>query len=428
MQDSDNLGEHPKDHGLAYSFRAFKHRNFTIFWMGAILSNIGAWLSNLAVPFVLYAITGEALWVGLASAAQFLPGVLLGPWGGALADRFDRQKVLIFTQLGMALSALGMWLAWRNGFHDPQILLLLVMFMGCFNGLNLPSWQSFVTDLVPRADLMSAVTLNSLQFNAARSLGPAIAGLLLATFGPEMAFLLNGLSFTFVIVALLIISLPKTVRKTKPTRSIAKQFFEALVYVRRTKALLSAVLLSVIVGLLGNPLFSLTVVYAEEIYQVDALGLGLMNAALGAGALLAAPIVSGWSKYLPASQVVKWGLVVYGIALATFSLTTSYWLGILTLVVIGACFLSVISGINTSLQLQVADHMRGRVIAIRHMCYTLSFPVGAMILSTLTDLMNVQIALFCAGAMMVMSVGVVLLCRSFISFDSLNSHGEEGDG
>ena len=414
----------PREHGIIYSFRAFKHKNFSIFWVGALLSNIGGWLSNLAVPFVLYDITGEATWVGLASVAQFVPGIILGPLGGSLADRFDRRKVLILTQLGMTLSAMAMWFVWVQGFHDAYVLLLLVMLIGSFGGLNMPTWQSFVSDLVPRGDLMSAVTLNSLQFNAARSIGPAIAGILLAASGPALAFLLNGISFSFVIISLLVITLPKRIIQHSAKSPVLRQFTDAVKYTRRTKGLLSSILLSVIVGILGNPLFTLTVVYAEDIYKVDEVALGMMNAALGLGAMIAAPIVSGWSKFLPSSKVVKWGMIVYGVALALFSLTTAYWVGIIMLVIIGACFLSVISGLNTSLQLMVADPMRGRVIALRHMLYTLSFPVGAMFQAWMADMWNVQVSLFVAGVLMVISVFGILMLRS-VSFASLDIHPED---
>ncbi|MER2135023.1 MAG: MFS transporter [Arthrobacter sp.] len=416
----------PKDHGVAYSFRAFKHRNFSRFWLGALVSNIGGWLSNLAVPFVLYDITGSAVWVGLASVAQFVPGVLLGPLGGALADRYDRRRVLLATQVGMAISALLLWGVWASGIHDPLVLLILVALIGSFGGVNMPSWQSFVSDLVPRADLMSAVTLNSLQFNAARSLGPAIAGLLIASLGPSWAFLLNGISFVFVIVSLLVIKLPKHVVSTEARVPVMRQFGTALGYVKRQKGILLAVLLSVVVGVLGNPMFSLTVVFASDVFGVDALGLGLLNAALGFGALLAAPVVAGWSKQLPPSAVVKWGLVLYGVSLMAFGTVDSYWLGVGLLVVVGACFLAVVSGINTAVQLIVADHMRGRAIAVRHVFYTLSFPIGSMLQGAIADVWGVQVSVIIAGAAMIVCVLTVLAFRSKITFANLDDAHDEG--
>lgn len=159
--------------GLRHSLRAFRHREFRIFWSAALVSNAGSWLSNLAIPYVLYDLTHSALWVGFAALAQFLPGVLMAPYGEALADRHDRRRVLLMAQTGLAASAVALWSLWAAGIHDRYPILALVAVAGTFQGLTLPAWQSFVHDLVPRQDLASAVALNSLQLNAARAVGPA---------------------------------------------------------------------------------------------------------------------------------------------------------------------------------------------------------------------------------------------------------------
>ena len=155
-------------HGVRHSLRAFRNRDYTVFWIGAITSNTGGWLSNLTVPFVVYEMTRSALWVGLVSVFQFVPNIALGPWGGVIADRYDRRRVLMVTQSGMALSALLLWAVWMAGVREPLAVMSLIGVAGIFQGVNMPSWQSFVNDLVPRSDLDSAVALNSLQFNAAR--------------------------------------------------------------------------------------------------------------------------------------------------------------------------------------------------------------------------------------------------------------------
>ena len=162
-------------------------------------------MQNLAVPYVLYEVTESAFWVGLATFTQFLPAMVLGPLAGSIADRFDRRRVLLVTQSLMAAAALALWAAWASGVRSAGWILALVTLAGIFGGINIPSWQAFINDLTPREDLLSAVTLNSLQFNAARALGPGIAGVLLATFGPSWAFLVNAVSFGFVLLALLLV-------------------------------------------------------------------------------------------------------------------------------------------------------------------------------------------------------------------------------
>ena len=175
---------------------ALKHRNFAIFWTGALVSNIGTWIQTVTVPYVLYKTTDSAAWVGLAGFCQFIPGVIMGPWSGAIADRFNRRRVLMTTQTALAFCALGLWVMWQAGVRSPGALVAVVFATGVISALNIPTWQAFVTELVPKEDLLNAVTLNSAQFNAARAIGPALGGLVLATLGPSWAFLLQPRSPT----------------------------------------------------------------------------------------------------------------------------------------------------------------------------------------------------------------------------------------
>ncbi|MFY9635929.1 MAG: MFS transporter [Cellulosimicrobium cellulans] len=426
LGNSPRRPRHPKEQGIGYSFRAFRHSNYRLFWFGALASNTGSWLSNLTVPYVLYSLTGSVLWVALAAVAQFVPGVVLGPLGGSLADRYDRRKVIIYTQSGLAVVALLMWANWASGLQDPALLLWLIALVGVLNGLNMPAWQSFVSDLVPREDLLSAVTLNSLQFNAARSLGPAIAGILLAGLGPSWAFFLNAVSFLFVIAALLIVTNGIAASKDKPDRGVFGQFLQALNYVRTQPGIVMGILISVMIGLLGNPLFQLTVVFAEDIFRVGPTGLGLLNAALGVGAVIAAPLVSGWSRFLPTGLVAQWGLTAYGLGLIAFGLTDHFVLALVSLVLVGASFLSVISGVNTSIQLIVTDDMRGRVFAVRHMFFTASMPAGAVLQGLLADFWGVQATVILAGSVMLAGVLALSLIRGRSGFRGLDDRLDAG--
>ncbi len=390
--------------GFARTFRALRNRDFTVFWLAAIVSNTGGWLTQLAVPFVLFQLTGSAIWVALVTVASAVPGFLLGPLGGAIADRYDRRRVLLVTQTGMALAAIGLWLVWSAGVREPLWLLVPLFVSGAFMGLNMPSWQSFVNDLVDRDDLRSAVTLNSLQFNIARSLGPAIAGVLLAAFGPGLAFGLNAVSFLFVIGALLALRVRRRNIPARSRESVIQQFVSAIRYSRTQPGIVVAIAITLLVSVFGQAIFTLTVVFAEVVYQVDEVGLGLMNAALGAGAVLAVPIVSGWSSRISLSQVVTWGMYGFGVAMIGFALLPGYATGLVMLVIVGACFLAVISGVNTALQLIVADGMRGRVISVRLMLYSGSFPVGALVQGALTDWFGAPTAIVIAGSGLLLGI------------------------
>lgn len=413
--------------GLRHSLRALRHRDYAIFWSGAVASNIGNWLASLAVPFVLYQLTHSAFWVGMATLAQFLPGLLLGPVGGSMADRYDHRSVLLLTQAGMAVSALLLWLAWVTDHRSVLTIMLLVGVGGAFAGVNLPTWQSFVNDLVPRSDLNSAIALNSLQFNMARSIGPAIAGLLLAALGPSWVFLLNVVSFAFVLAALAAVR-PVQRRSHVARTGMVREFAEAVRYIGGQPGIQVAILVSVLVGMLGNPIFGFTVVFAGGIFDVGPVALGLMNAALGLGAMLAAPLVSGWSRSLTLGRLTRWALPLYGLVIMGFGRAPSYPFAIGTLVAVGACFLALVSSCNTALQVIVADPLRGRVLAVRIMLFTGSFAIGALVQGTLADLVGARTTVTGAGAMLVLASFWLIRWPGRLSLDRLDDgHDAPGD-
>ena len=416
--------------GLRHAARAFRHRDFTVFWLGALASNTGSWVQNLAVPYVLYEVTESAFWVGLSTFTQFLPVMLLGPLAGSVADRFDRRRVLLVTQSLMALGALTLWAAWASGVRSPVAILAIVAVSGVFAGINIPSWQSFVNDLVPRKDLLSAVTLNSLQFNAARALGPGIAGVLLASLGASWAFFLNGASFLFVLGALLLVRNRQEARSTALSGGFLRQFRRAMAYTRRQPGILVGIVVAVLVGSLGNPVFQFTVVFAAEVYEVGPIGLSLLNVSLGLGAVLAAPLVSGWDTLLSRADLVRYGLLAYGLAIVAFAAAPVYLVGVLALVVVGGGFLVVISATNTSVQVIVADHMRGRVMALRIMAFTGAYPVGALVQGWLSDVIGPRVTVAAAGGVLVVA-GVWLWTQPALLHRLDDAHdessGAEGD-
>ncbi len=383
------------------ALRAFRHRNFAILWTGAIFSSSGTWVQNLTVPFVIFELTNSAFWVGAATFSQFIPSMALGPLAGSIADRYDRRRVLLFTQSAMAVVALTLWAAWASGVRSLALILVLVMASGVIGGLNIPSWQSFVNDLVPREDLLSAVTLNSLQFNAARAIGPAIGGILLAVSGPTLAFFVNGVSYAFVIVALSLVRSNQVRRTVPPSGSVFGQFARAVRYTRTQPGIVVGIAIAVLVGALGNPVQQFTVVFASEIYDVGPLGLAILNVAIGSGAVLSFFVLGGRDDVLSKATMVRWSFLAYGIAVVAFALSPTFWMGVVSLMVVGGGFLTVVSTSNTAVQTIVADHIRGRVMAFRIMAFTGSFPLGALLQGWLADHIGVQATVAGAGMILV---------------------------
>lgn len=400
--------------------KAFHHRDFLIFWIGAVISNTGTWILNLTLPFVLFELTGSALWVGAAVAAQFLPMFVFSPLGGSVADQFPRRSVLLVMQIAMGLGAGLIWLAWVSDVRSPSVLLLLVALVGAMNGISMPSWQGFVHDLVPRQDLLSAVTLNSLQFNAARAIGPAIGGVLLATLGPSWAFGLNALSYAFIVTSLVLIRSGRGQHRKRSELKFVQQIRSAISYIGTQPGIMMAFLVAFTVGFLGNPVFSFTVVFAGSVFDVGPLQLGLMNAALGVGAFAAAPLVGG-SRFAPKLSVVAGGgLVLYGVMLMVFALSPNYFVGVAALIVIGACFLSVVASINTAGQMIVADDYRGRVLALRMMVFTVAAPTGGLVQGWLADVIGPRFTVAGAGVVMVVVALLLIVKRGSVRLARLD--------
>jgi predicted MFS family arabinose efflux permease len=312
------------------------------------------------------------------------------------------------------------WLAWVLDAREPGLLLALVAVVGAVNGVSMPSWQGFVHDLVPRESLLSAVTMNSLQFNAARAIGPAIGGLLLATLGPAWAFGLNAVSYVCIVFALLAIHAGRGVIVQRSSLGFVQQITSAMRYIGTQPGILMALVIAFVVGFFGNPIFSFTVVFAGAVFEVGPVQLGLMNAALGVGAFAAAPLVGG-SRFAPRLSVVAGtGLLVYGVMLMVFALAPGYTIGLISLVVIGACFLAVVATINTAGQMIVADSFRGRVLALRMMVFTVAAPAGGLVQGWLADLIGPRTTVLLSGALMLLIAVSLLLLRGRVRLARLD--------
>lgn len=383
--------------------RAFRHRDFRLFFIGALASNTGNWLQNLAVPFVLFELTQKSLWVGLAGFAQFIPAFFLGPVGGSLADRFDRRRLLLATQFLMAVAAFALWGSWAAGWRDPLLILVLTALTGIFSGLMIPSWQAFVPSLIPKADLPSAITLNSTQFNASRAIGPALAGLLLATVGAGWAFFLNGVSFVAVIGVLWVIRARPTEARGGAHEGVIAGFRSALRYIRVRTGILVGIGSAMLAAFFGNPVTQFTVVFGDDVYEAGPRVVGLLASAIGIGAVLIAPFLSTWDGRIPRASVVRWGLPLYGLSVMAFGASPNWPTGLLALFAVGAGFLAVISTTNTAVQMIVADEMRGRVMSSRVMGFTLSFPIGSLIQGALADWIGPRATVIGAGGCLVLA-------------------------
>jgi MFS family permease len=399
-----------RSRGLRHAFRALRHRDFALFWSGALVSSIGMWMQSVTVPFVIHEATGSATWVGLSAFAQFAPVMVMSPLGGALADRHARRTILVWNQMALLVLALALWLSVHGGVIRPGLMVTLVGLSGIVAGLGIPSWQSFVAELVPRESLLNAVTLNSAQFNVSRAIGFMLGGLALYSVGPGLAFLVNALSYLAVLAALAAIH-PRRATSTVAATSVEipevagpaagpATFRLGLAYVRRHPGLQLAVLTCGIVMFLGGPVIQLAPVFARDTFGVDERAYGFLAAALGVGATAGSVVISAYGDGVRRSRLIVASIVIYGVAVLGMALTPSYAGGLAAMAIIGIGYLAVASVLNTSIQLAVDDRFRGRVLALYVMVFTGAYPLGSLLQGIATDHFGVRVVVGTAGAVM----------------------------
>ena len=395
-----------RSRGLRHAFRALRHRDFALFWSGSLVSSTGMWMQGVTIPFVIHEVTGSAAWVGLSAFAQFAPVMVMSPLGGALADRHARRTILIWNQVGMLVLALALWLSVQGGAVRPGLMVILVGLSGAVAGLGIPAWQSFVTELVPRESLLNAVTLNTAQFNVSRAIGFMLGGFALYSVGPELSFLVNGLSYLAVLAALATIRprpAPSSVFIADvqiPELAGPATFRLGLAYVRQHPGLQLAVLTCGVVWFLGGPVIQLAPVFARDTFGVDERAYGFLAAALGIGATAGSLIISAYGDGIRRSRLIVGAIVVYGTAVLGMALTPSYAGGLVAMAAIGLGYLAVASALMTSIQLAVDDRFRGRVLALYVMVFTGAYPLGSLLQGIATDRFGVRVVVGTAGAVM----------------------------
>lgn len=375
----------PARPGLRSAARALRYRDFRLFWIGAVLSNSGTWVQNVTVPFVVYGLTGSAKWLSAAAFAQLVPMALLSPVGGVVADRFDRRRVLLATQATLLVVATSLWLVWVTGGANRWSIIGIVALGGVVTGINVPSWQAFVSELVPRDALLNAVTLNSAQFNAARAVGPAVGGVVLGAFGPGAAFALNAASYVAVLAALVAIRTPVLAKDRSARPRILGDTWGTARYVAAHPGMRTAFLAVTALGVFGQPIAQFVVVFAEDVFEVGGFLYGAMVAALGLGSVLATPLVAGPGSAVSRSRMAAVAMVVYGLGLFAFAVAPVYALGFLALLVAGGAYLPIAATLNTSLQIQVDEVRRGKVLALYIMVLTLAVPLGSVVQGAAVD-------------------------------------------
>ena len=385
---------------LPAALEALRYRDFRLFWIGGFVSGVGRFFQFVAIPAVIWNLTGSPGWVGFGGFAQFISMALVAPVAGPLADHHSRRRMLLVTQSAQALMALGLAVAWWSGVREPAAYVAMSVLVGLSAGLNLPAWQAFVSELVPRSVLLNAVTLNSTQFNASRLIGPMLAGATLVAAGPGTAFLINSVSFLAVIAALLMIRTPGAIADNDRIHP-GRDFAATLAYIRGQSGIATAVGTVALIGMFGLSIQVLVIVFAEDVFGRDESGYGLMLTMIGAGAVAAAPFVTSLGGRFRRSRVQAFALLAYGLAVMALAAAPVFWMALVALAVMGASHLTSAAMLNTTIQLQVEEHRRAQVIAVYMMALLLANPVGQLVLSQLIERIGPRPTFGIAGATLV---------------------------
>jgi MFS family permease len=394
---SSNIAPIDSASKLPAVFRAFKHRNFQLFFGGQIISLTGTWMQSVAQSWLVYRLTGSVALLGLIGFAGQFPVFLLTSFGGAIADKYDRQRILVTTQICSMMLAAMLAALTLTGSIQVWHLFVLASLGGVINAFDIPTRQSFVVDMVGKEDLLNAIALNSSMFNGARIIGPAIAGILVSAVGEGWCFFGNAVSYIAVVTGLLLMRMTRR-QMTASAGSAIEKIKEGFSFAAKTAPVRALLLLLGLVSLMGMPYAVLMPIFAEEILHGGVRGLGILMGASGSGALVAALLLASRKSIKGLGRWVAISSGTFGAFLILFSFSRSFWLSAALLVPAGFSMMLQMSSSNTLVQSMVPDELRGRVMAVYSMMFMGMAPLGALMAGSLAGILGAPVTVALGGA------------------------------
>jgi MFS family permease len=390
-------------------FRSLKYKNYRLFFYGQSVSLIGTWMQRIAVPWLVYKITGSAMLLGISGFAGQIPSLFLSPFAGVVTDRWNKYNVLLWAQvLSMIHAFLLAWLVLSGSILIWQIILLSFI-IGCINTFEVPARHAFVIDMVEKKeDLGNAIALNSLMFNGARLIGPSIAGVLLAAAGEGICFLINGFSFMFVIFSLLMMKLDKKKTDRRST-DIRVELREGFSYTFGFLPIRHLILLLGLVNILVMFYATLMPVFAKEILGGDSHTYGFLMGAAGFGALLGALFLASRETVLKLGRLVPAAVIVFGTGLVILSFSRSFLLSLIVMIFVGMGLMLQAASSNTILQTITDDDKRGRVMSFYTMAVMGTSPFGSLLAGWLAKIIGTPYTILTGGVISV--IGALLFLR-----------------
>lgn len=358
------------------TFASLANPNYRRYISGQATSLVGTWMQTVAQSWLVYQLTSSPAVLGTVIAVQTLPMLVLGPYGGVVADRMDKRKLMIGLQTMMSVQALLLGVLTVTGTVRLWHVFVLAAMLGLNNCFENPARQAFILELVGADDLRNAVSLNSVLASSARAVGPAVAGIVIATGGIGFCFLLNAMSFVAVVVSLLRLDTSR-LNPSEPAPRRPGQLREGFAYVRRTPELAVPLLMMALVGCLAYEFQVVLPVVASETFGGDGSTYGFLTAAMGAGAVAGGLVVAARGRTGIAAMV--WTSIAFGVVLAAAAAAPTLWAVMVAMALVGAVSVAFLSQGNSTLQLTAAPHMRGRVMALWAVAFLGSTPIGGPI-------------------------------------------------
>lgn len=384
---------------LRVTLRALESRNFRLFFIGQTVSLVGTWIQQIAMSWLVYRLTNSPFVLGAVGFAGQLPSFLVAPFAGVLADRWDRRRTVVGTQVLSMVQALVLAALVFSGRVEVWHVMALSVFLGIVNAADVPTRQSFLVEMVEDRELLAnAIALNSSIFNAARLVGPALAGIVIAAVGEGICFLLNGLSYIAVIAALLAMRVPpREIPLGRPR--LLGHLREGFDYAWGVEPIRIVLLLLAITSVVGVPYTVLMPVFATRVLNGGADTLGLLMAATGLGALAGALYLASRESVLGLGRLIAVASGVFGLGLIAFAASRTLWLSLPLLVVTGFGMMVQMAASNTVLQTVVDEDKRGRIMALYTMAYLGMIPFGSLLAGILADGLGAPETIALGGAL-----------------------------
>ena len=388
---------------LSNIFVSLHSRNYRLYFIGQGISLIGTWMQNIALSWLIYRLTGSVFLLGLVGFTSQIPTFILSPFTGVLTDRYNRLKIMTAAQIFFMLQSLTMTLLVLLNVVDVWHIIALSVVFGIISAFDAPARQALVIDLIddPK-NLGNAIALNSALFNGARLIGPAIAGLTIAAIGEGLCFLLNTLSFTAVIVALMMVRI-KDRKNTLPHGHFKDVFAEGFHYTFRTVPIRILILILAIMSIFGFPFIVLLPAYAKEILHGGSDTLGFLMSGLGAGALTGALIMAARKTVMGLGKVITVNVIVLGVAIVLAGMSGNLGISLFVLYMGGLSMILSLAAINTMIQTLAEEDKRGRVMSFYAMALMGTLPIGNLIAGSVASAIGIQKTMIIGGVITVLS-------------------------